>query len=204
MKIFPDFIDDKVFPKANKKFTTEEKILIDKFIESLYKNFKHLELEDSSTDLFYDDPRFFTELISKSFKYKKKKNLTINFYKIYCKEKKFWFRSWIQPKKGPLIDCLTVGMSSREGSIGSYSGHDVYHGVFKVDVEEEGGFEEFKKNNKLVAGMWCLIYLEGYRLLGGSAFSEYEGRGGLKKKYKEKYTKIYFPNILKQLKAKIK
>ena len=35
MKIFPDFIDNKVFPKKEKKFVSDEKQLIDSFIKEI-------------------------------------------------------------------------------------------------------------------------------------------------------------------------
>ena len=35
MNIFGDAIDDMIFPKKNKKFTQEEKSLIDKFINTI-------------------------------------------------------------------------------------------------------------------------------------------------------------------------
>ena len=47
MKIFGDAIDDKIFPKEIKRFTAEEKSLIDKFINSILRGDKKSELEES-------------------------------------------------------------------------------------------------------------------------------------------------------------
>ena len=54
MKIFGDAIDDKIFPKEIKRFTAEEKSLIDKFLNSILREDKKSELEESRTRSFND------------------------------------------------------------------------------------------------------------------------------------------------------
>ncbi len=202
MSIFGDFIDDKIFPKANKKFIQEEKILIDQFIELIYKNFKSFEIEYSDTDVHYDDPRFFTESISKTFSDTKKKKLSISFFKIYCSEKKFWFKYWEEGKRGEPVDFLYVGRETKEGATTGYSGFDFFHGVFKINIDEEG-FDEFKKNNKVISGIWCRIYYDRDIIIEESIPTKYAEIGDLTKDSKKNIIKKYFPNMIKKLKAKI-
>ena len=70
MKIFGDAIDDKIFPKKIKRFTQEEKNLIDKFINSILREDKKSELEESEIKSFNDRPDGITEEIYKQFIFK--------------------------------------------------------------------------------------------------------------------------------------
>lgn len=65
IKIFGDKIDDFLFPNEIKKFTDQEKSLIDKFIVSLIKLYKNSELEESSSKVHYDRLDYVTEVIRK-------------------------------------------------------------------------------------------------------------------------------------------
>ena len=70
MKIFGDAIDDKIFPKEIKRFTAEEKSLIDKFLNSILREDKKSELEKSIITSFNDRADGITEEIFKSFVFK--------------------------------------------------------------------------------------------------------------------------------------
>ena len=87
IRIFGDAIDDKIFPKKIKKFTNEEKNLIDKFINSILRNDKNSELEKSSIETFNDRVDGITEEIHKEFIYRKTE-ITLRFSKFYTDEKK--------------------------------------------------------------------------------------------------------------------
>ena len=92
MKIFGDAIDDKIFPKEIKRFTAEEKSLIDKFINSVLREDKKSELEESIITSFNDRADGITEEIYKSFVFKGVP-FYLRFKKFYTNEKKMvWER----------------------------------------------------------------------------------------------------------------
>ncbi len=191
MKIFGDFIDDKIFPKANKKFTDEEKDLIDQFVELIYKNFKNAEIKHTHTQIYHDDRYYRTESISKDISIKNKKLLIMWFYKIYCPDKKAWWNDIEQGKKGERAkDIIVVGESG-----------------FQVDWEgKEKEFDEFRKKNKLISGIWCQFqYADKGRIVEESIPTKYiQSSGVLTKDTKENAIKKYFPRMITKLKTKIK
>ena len=65
IKIFGDKIDDFLFPNESKKFTHQEKTIIDQFLVSLIKLYKNSELEDSANYPHYDRIDYVTEVIRK-------------------------------------------------------------------------------------------------------------------------------------------
>ena len=87
MRIFGDAIDDKIFPKKIKRFTQEEKDLIEKFINSILRNDKKSELEKSEITQFNDRLDGITEEIYKYFIFKKSE-ISLRFSKYYTNEKK--------------------------------------------------------------------------------------------------------------------
>ena len=87
MKIFGDAIDDKIFPKEIKRFTAEEKSLIDKFINSILREDKKSELEASEIKSFNDRADCITEEIYKHFVFKDV-SFHLRFSKFYTNEKK--------------------------------------------------------------------------------------------------------------------
>ena len=87
MKIFGDAIDDKIFPKEIKRFTAEEKSLIDKFINSILREDKKSELEASEIKSFNDRADCITEEIYKNFVFKGV-HFYLRFFKLYTNEKK--------------------------------------------------------------------------------------------------------------------
>ena len=87
MKIFGDAIDDKIFPKEVKRFTQEEKSLIDKFINTILREDKKSELEDSKIKSFNDRADCITEEMYKNFVFKGARFQLI-FFKFYTNEKK--------------------------------------------------------------------------------------------------------------------
>ena len=87
MRIFGDAIDDKIFPKEIKRFTAEEKSLIDKFLNSILREDKKSELEDSRTESFNDRVDCITEEIYKGFVFKGVP-FYLRFFKFYTNEKK--------------------------------------------------------------------------------------------------------------------
>ena len=87
MKIFGDAIDDKLFPKEVKRFTVEEKNLIDKFINSILREDKKSELEESGAKSFNDKRDCITEIIYKNFIFKGV-HFRLTFNKFYTNEKK--------------------------------------------------------------------------------------------------------------------
>tara|TARA_B110000967_G_C18650814_1_gene443268 strand:- start:125 stop:751 length:627 start_codon:yes stop_codon:yes gene_type:complete len=87
IRIFGDAIDDKIFPKTIKKFTDEEKNIIDKLINSILREDKKSELEKSKIKTFKDRADRITEEIYKEFMFKGK-FVCIRFYKFYTNEKK--------------------------------------------------------------------------------------------------------------------
>ena len=70
IRIFGDAIDDKLFPKKTKRFTQEEKDLIEKFINSILREDKNSELESTQIDQYNDRLDGITEKITKYFNYK--------------------------------------------------------------------------------------------------------------------------------------
>ena len=87
IRIFGDAIDDKIFPKYIKKFTQEERNIIDKFINSILREDKKSELEASEIEVFNDRADRITEEIYKRFTFKKIP-FYLKFYKFYTNEKK--------------------------------------------------------------------------------------------------------------------
>ena len=87
MRIFGDAIDDKIFPKKIKRFTQEEKNLIEKFVNSILRNDKYSELENSEINQFNDRLDGITEEIHKYFIFKKSE-ISLRFSKYYTNEKK--------------------------------------------------------------------------------------------------------------------
>ena len=87
IRIFGDAIDDKIFPKKIKRFTQEEKDLIEKFINSILRNDKNSELEKSEITQFNDRLDGITEEIYKYFIFKKSE-ISLRFSKYYTNEKK--------------------------------------------------------------------------------------------------------------------
>jgi hypothetical protein len=86
MRIFGDAIDDKIFPKDIKRFTLEEKSLIDKFLNSILREDKKSELEESTIKSFNDRRDSITEIIYKKF-YFKNVLFILEFQKFYTNEK---------------------------------------------------------------------------------------------------------------------
>jgi hypothetical protein len=87
MRIFGDAIDDKIFPKKIKRFTQEEKDLIEKFVNSILRNDKNSELEKSEINQFNDRLDGITEEIHKYFIFKKSE-ISLRFNKFYTDDKK--------------------------------------------------------------------------------------------------------------------
>ncbi len=87
IRIFGDAIDDKIFPKKIKRFTQEEKDLIEKFVNSILRNDKKSELEKSEINQFNDRLDGITEEIYKYFIFKKSE-ISLRFSKFYTNEKK--------------------------------------------------------------------------------------------------------------------
>ena len=65
IRIFGDKIDEFIFPNEIKRFTDEEKTLIEKFIVSLIKLYEDSDLEDTSLEQYYDRIDDITGLIRK-------------------------------------------------------------------------------------------------------------------------------------------
>ena len=70
IKIFGDLIDDKLFPKKIKRFTQEEKDLIEKFVNSILREDKNSELESTQIEQFNDRADGITEKITKYFTFR--------------------------------------------------------------------------------------------------------------------------------------
>ena len=109
MKIFGDAIDDKIFPKEIKRFTAEEKNLIDKFINSILREDKKSELEKSEIEIFNDRRDRITEEIYKDFVFKGV-SFHLRFSKIYTNEKKTI--EWLPSDEFHLGDLLYDGYST--------------------------------------------------------------------------------------------
>ena len=65
IRIFGDKIDEFLFPNEIKRFTNQEKTLIEKFIVSLIKIHKDSDLDDTSIEQYYDRIDDITGLIRK-------------------------------------------------------------------------------------------------------------------------------------------
>ena len=87
IRIFGDAIDDKLFPKKIKRFTQEEKDLIEKFINSILREDKNSELESTQIDQFNDRLDGITEKITKYFYYKDTE-FVLFFEKLYANDVK--------------------------------------------------------------------------------------------------------------------
>lgn len=115
MKIFGDAIDDKIFPKEVKKFTQEEKSLIDNFINSILRDDKKSEIEKSISESYNDRRDCITESIIKIFVFKDVQ-FQLRFDKFYTNEKKTI--KWLPSDEYSLWNLLYDGYSSHSFSSG--------------------------------------------------------------------------------------
>ena len=83
MNIFGDAIDDKLFPKPNKRFTDQEKNLIENFFLSIMKKDKDSELLNTKNEILYDREGGVTDEITKAIILFEEKYYTLTFYKLY-------------------------------------------------------------------------------------------------------------------------
>ena len=88
IKLFGDKIDDAIFSRENKFFNDNEILYLEKFNNLLSKNFKNLEIKDSSRTRT-PDSGFQSEYIKKDYLVESKL-VRIQFSKIYCNEKKYF------------------------------------------------------------------------------------------------------------------
>ena len=89
MKIFSDYIDSKIFFKKLRKFTKEEKGLIDNIYNLLLRKDKKSEIIESEQEELFNNNDFITDIISKSFVFNKQ-SMYLNFFKHYCYEKEYF------------------------------------------------------------------------------------------------------------------
>ena len=92
MKIFGDLIDDKLFPKKIKRFTSDEYVIIENFIASLIKKFDGELIHSYRKDL-NNDANYLTEEIKKELKIGSN-ILSLNFEKFYCDSKKVFMADY--------------------------------------------------------------------------------------------------------------
>ena len=92
MKIFGDFIDDKLFPSKIKRFTSDEYLIIENFIASLTNKFDG-ELINSYRKDLHDNSNYLTEEIHKELKIRSN-TLSLNFEKFYCEKKKVFMEHY--------------------------------------------------------------------------------------------------------------
>lgn len=71
IKFFGDSIHDKLFPNEIKRFTEEEKLMIDKFIIAILKLDNHSDLQESFSKSYNDRVDRITEVLVKKFIFKK-------------------------------------------------------------------------------------------------------------------------------------
>jgi hypothetical protein len=109
MKIFGDIIDDKIFPKAIKRFTQEEKNLLENLINSILREDKKSEILDSTVESFNDRKDRITETICKFIVFKDI-CFELSFNKFYTNEKKII--DWLPSDQYSLSDLLYNGYSS--------------------------------------------------------------------------------------------
>jgi hypothetical protein len=114
MKIFGDAIDDKIFPKKVKRFTQEEKNLIENFINSILREDKESEIEHSTVESFDDRRDCITEQICKIFIFKGI-NFQLTFNKFYTNEKKTI--DWLPSDQYSLSDLLYDGYSTHSSGV---------------------------------------------------------------------------------------
>lgn len=91
MKIFSDYIDSRIFFKKLRKFTTEEKGLIDNIYNLILRNDKKSEITESEEIEIFNNNDFITDIISKSF-IVNGQSMYLEFYKHYCYEKEYFTR----------------------------------------------------------------------------------------------------------------
>ena len=197
MKIFGDFLKDKISPKTVKYFTRSEKEIVDKFVESIYKNFKNVKIKYNEQKKTYDQPDFTTEQISKSFNINKKL-FTLNFSKFYSDNKKNW-------------DYSTCGVQ-----IGTWHTpkDDIYRNFYRQEPEfyskycippKQGkkilDFEEFKKINKIITGI-NFLYRSPFSKdeLNITIQTKYENGSILVKDIKNEIIKKILPKFIKKIK----
>tara|TARA_B100000787_G_C16093833_1_gene250217 strand:+ start:93 stop:764 length:672 start_codon:yes stop_codon:yes gene_type:complete len=113
MNIFGDAIDDVIFSRKNKRFTTEEKTLIDSFLNTILREDKTSELETSEIKSFNNRADRITEEIYKIFTLKNTK-FFLRFYKLYTNEKKII--DWLPSDKFSLSSLVYDGHDSTSGS----------------------------------------------------------------------------------------
>jgi len=109
MKIFGDIIDDKIFPKAIKRFTQEEKNLIENLINSILREDKKSEIIDTTVESFNDRKDYITESIYKFIVFKDV-CFKLTFDKFYTNEKKTI--DWLPSDQYSLSDLLYNGHST--------------------------------------------------------------------------------------------
>lgn len=92
MRIFGDLIDDKIFPKKIKRFTSDEYETIENFIASLINRFDGELIYSYRKDL-HDDADYLTEEIIKELKIKSN-TMKLHFEKFYCDSKKIFMEHY--------------------------------------------------------------------------------------------------------------
>ena len=89
MKIFNDYIDSKIFFKELRKFTKEEKGLVDNIYNLILRKDEKSEIIDSDQKELFNNNDFITDVISKNFIFNKQ-SMYLNFFKHYCYEKEYY------------------------------------------------------------------------------------------------------------------
>ena len=207
MKIFGDAIDDKIFPKEIKRFTAEEKSLIDKFINSILREDKKSELEKSEIEIFNDRRDRITEEIYKDFVFKGV-SFHLRFSKIYTNEKKTI--EWLPSDEFSLSALLydgytTIDFSPTESLLKDFADDKSITGIFVKGYD----LDFIMKSRYKVPGQYK-IPGRGHDLLGIRTKYE-DARGGgfhlttkCKNHIEKVHLKIIKDAILKATKSKKK
>jgi len=87
MKIFGDFIDSKIFFKKLRKFTDEEKLLVDNIFNSILHQDKNSEIINAYNNEIFENNEFISDIVSKKFTLKGYP-IELEIRKHYCDEKK--------------------------------------------------------------------------------------------------------------------
>ena len=159
MRIFGDYISDKVFHKREKYFTSAEINIINKFAESIYKNFKSAKLISTSQSKSYDQPDFLTETINKYFNINKKK-FYLRFNKFYSDNQKNW-----EPDTGKsgYVDRISIGtwhIPKDDIYRNFHHQNKEFYSLYSIPTKQD--FEEFKKNNRIIIGINCSVAEAGF------------------------------------------
>ena len=185
IRIFGDKIDEFIFPNEVKRFTDQENSLIEKFMVSLIKLYKDSDLDDTSSEQYYDRIDDITGLI--------RKGIYLNGYYFYFTFAKL-FKSGVKKK-----DYV-------------YYSQFINDGENSRDVKDTEKFKEELEKDKYISGIYVSCFKDRDYIIGegGEHFShDYPirtryGGSGLTSQCKNRIENYHFKKFIKIIKESFK